>query len=97
MNNNSVVGIAGDVTSGVRTADIALDASGGMSGRLIELTLPEDRYEYVGNYLLVLDGNCQLEQATLGKRSLVVTKGVTPESFQLAAAAGPCRVLGVSF
>ena len=83
--------------SGVRIADIALDAAGGMSGRLIELTLPEDRYEYVGNYLLVLDGSCQLADATLGKQSLVVTKGVTPESFQLAAAGGPCRALAVSF
>ena len=81
----------------VRIADIALDAAGGMSGRLIELTLPEDRYEYVGNYLLVLDGSCQLADATLGKQSLVVTKGVTPESFQLAAAGGPCRALAVSF
>ena len=83
--------------SGVRTLDVALDGAGGMSGRLIELTLPEDRYEYVGNYLLVLDGSCQLEHATLGKRSLAVTKGVKPETFQLATAGGPCRVLGVSF
>jgi quercetin dioxygenase-like cupin family protein len=83
--------------SGVRTLDVPLDGSGGMSARLIELTLSEDRYEYVGNYLLVLDGSCRLEAATLGQRSLVVTRGVTPESFQLAAAGGPCRALGVSF
>lgn len=83
--------------SGVRTLDVALDGSGGMSARWIELTLQDDRYEYVGNYLLVLDGSCQVGEATLGKQSLAVTPGVTPESFQLAAAAGPCRALGVSF
>jgi quercetin dioxygenase-like cupin family protein len=83
--------------SGVRTLDIALDGSGGMSGRLIELTLPEDRYEYVGNYLLVLDGSCRLAETTVRKQSLVVARSVIPESFPLAAAGGPCRVLGVSF
>jgi quercetin dioxygenase-like cupin family protein len=92
----------GPAGSGVRTLDVALDRSGGMSGRLIELTSPEDRYGYLGNYLLVLDGSCQLAYATLGrqalgKQALAVAKGVKPESFQLAAAGGPCRVLGVSF
>ena len=83
--------------SGVRTLDIALDGSGGMSGRLIELTLPDDRCEYVGNYLLVLAGRCRLSDTTLGEQSLIVAKGVKPESFQLSAAGGPCRALGVSF
>lgn len=83
--------------SGVRTLDIALDSSGGMSGRLIELSSPEDRYEYVGNYLLVLEGTCQLSESALGKQSLVVARSVKPEPFAIAAAGGPCRLLGVSF
>jgi quercetin dioxygenase-like cupin family protein len=84
--------------TGPHAVDIPLDSTGGMSARFIEISSPEGRYEYLGNYVLVLDGSCQLAGAPLGKRALVVAKGVQPESFQLAAAAtGTCRALGVSF
>jgi hypothetical protein len=77
--------------------DLALDGAGGMSGRLIELTLPEDRYEYVGTYLLVLEGTCRLPEGSLGKQSLIVAGSVAPEPFAIASSGGPCRLLGVSF
>lgn len=83
--------------SGVRTLDLALDGAGGMSARLIELTAPEDRYEYLGNYLVVLDGSCQLPEGSLGKQSLIVARSVTPESFEIASSGAPCRLLGISF
>ncbi len=80
--------------SGVRTLDIPLDRSGGMSGRLIELGAT-DRYQFAGTYLLVVEGTCQLPEGALAEQSLVVASGVKPELFELAG--GPCRLLGVSF
>ncbi|MEO8184365.1 MAG: cupin domain-containing protein [Deltaproteobacteria bacterium] len=89
---------APETGTGAHTVDIPLDSTGGMSGRFIEITSPEDRYEYLGNYLLVLGGSCQVSGTPLGKQALVVAKSVKPESFQLAAAAaGTCLAMGVSF
>lgn len=81
--------------SGVRTLDIVLDGTGGMSSRLIELTSPQDRYEYVGNYVLVLSGTCRLPEGFLDRHTLAVAGGVRPEPFALTG--GPCRLLGMSF
>lgn len=83
--------------SGVRTLELGLDPTGGMSGRVIELSRPGDRYEYVGNYLLVLDGTCQLPEGALGKQALVVARSLEPEPFHIISSGGPCRLLGVSF
>ncbi|MEY2937081.1 MAG: hypothetical protein RL033_7830 [Pseudomonadota bacterium] len=83
--------------AGTRTVDIPLESSGGMSGRLIQVT-PEAPYEYLGNYVLVLEGSCQVSGVPLGTQALMVAKSVQPESFQLVAAAGStCLALGVSF
>jgi ChrR Cupin-like domain len=88
----------GSTETGVHTVDIPLEPTGGMTGRLIEISSPEGRYEYLGNYLLVLGDGCQVSGAPLAKQGLVVAKGVKPESFQVAAAASStCRAMGVSF
>jgi ChrR Cupin-like domain len=85
-------------STGTHTVPIPLESSGGMSGRFIEITSPQDRYEYLGNYLLVLGGSCQVSGVPLGKQALVVAKSVKPESFQVAApAASTCLAMGVSF
>jgi hypothetical protein len=84
--------------AGTRGVEIPLDRTGGMSGRFIEITSPDDRYDYVGNYLLVLNGSCQISGVPAAKQALVVAKTVKPEAFQVAAAAGSsCTALGVSF
>ena len=84
--------------SSPRTVDIPLESAGGMSGRFIEITSQEERYEYLGNYLLVLEGSCQVSGQPLGKQALVVAKSVKPEPFEVAApAAGACLAMGVSF
>lgn len=81
-----------------RTVDIPLERSGGMSGRFIEVTSADAPYEYLGNYVLVLGGGCQVSGVPLGTQAVVVAKSVQPEPFQLVAAAGSaCLALGVSF
>jgi ChrR Cupin-like domain len=84
--------------AGTRGVEIPLDRTGGMSGRFIEITSADDRYEYVGNYLLVLKGGCLISGVSLGQQALVVAKSLEPEAFQVAAAAGSsCTAMGVSF
>ncbi len=83
---------------GTRTFALPLDAAGGMSGKLIEITRAGDRSLYEGNYVLVLAGRCVIEGVPLGEQSLVVAKTVEPESFVLAAqSGGSCLAMGVSF
>jgi len=88
----------GSPETGTHTVDIPLDNAGGMSGRLIEISSPQDPYEYLGNYLLVLGGSCEVSGMPLGKQALAVAKSVKPESFQVAApASSTCLAMGVSF
>lgn len=84
--------------AGVQTFDARLDAAGGLSAQFIELSASANDYEYSGNYLLVLDGRCDLDGQTFGKETLVVTRAVAPEPFKVGAAPGAvCRAMGVSF
>ena len=81
-----------------RTVDIPLESTGGLSGRFIQVTSTDTPYEYLGNYVLVLRGSCQVSGVPLGAQALVVAKSVQPEPFQVVAAAGStCLTLGVSF
>jgi hypothetical protein len=81
---------------GVRVFPPALDAMGGLSAELIEVTAND--YLYGGNYLLVLDGSCDIQSATLGEDMLVVSKTVRPQPYRIAATAGStCLVMGLSF
>jgi hypothetical protein len=84
--------------AGVRTFQAPLDSAGGMSAEFIELTSPDSDYEYWGNYLLVLQGSCTIQGATLGKEMLVVAKTVVPQPFQLTVGQdATCLAMGVSF
>jgi hypothetical protein len=86
------------IGTGTRSFEIPLDRSGGMSGRFIEISSPDDHYEYLGNYLLVLKGSCQISGVPQLERSLVVARSVKPESFSIAATPGSsCTAMGVSF
>lgn len=82
---------------GVRTYAPPLDATGGLKAELIEITAAVD-YEFKGNYLLVLKGSCQIQGMTYGEDILVVTRGVVPLAYQIAAPpASSCLAMGVGF
>jgi len=82
----------------MRTFAVPLDSGGGLSGKFIEVTSAEERHQYDGNYLLVLDGSCVIEGVPLGEQTLVVAKTVHPEPFTVSAAKGStCLAMGVSF
>lgn len=84
--------------TGLQTFQAPLNELGGMSAQLIELTPLAGAYEYVGNYLLVLEGTCDIEGSTFGAEMLVVAKALPPEPFKVTASTGSsCLALGVSF
>lgn len=83
---------------GVQTFQAPLDGAGGLSGEFIALTSTEQPHAYSGNYLLVLDGICDIDGAPLGPQQLVVAKTTEPQPFRIAAARdGSCLAMGVSF
>lgn len=76
---------------------VPLDDEGGMSAQLIEIS-DAGAYDYTGNYVLVLKGSCEIQAATLAKDTLVVTKTIDPQTYQISATHGStCVALGVSF
>ncbi len=84
--------------AGLRVFQASLDASGGMSGALLELTPSEGVHTYTGNYLLVLEGACDIDGTPREAQRLVVAKTIEPQPFRVAAAgASACLALGVSF
>jgi hypothetical protein len=84
--------------AGVRAFQAPLDSGGGMSGALMELTASEAAHDYVGNYLLVLEGPCDIDGAVLEAQQLVVAKTIEPQQFRLSAVGqSACLALGVSF
>jgi quercetin dioxygenase-like cupin family protein len=85
------------VETGVRVFTPPLDSAGGLSAELIELTSSES-YDYEGNYLVVLEGRCEVDGVTLSEDMLVVAKAVAPEPYKVAASQdGSCLAMGVSF
>jgi hypothetical protein len=83
--------------AGVQVFSPALDSAGGMTAAFIDITSAGD-YVYQGNYLLVLEGSCDIEGVTIAKDKLVVGKTVTPRSYKVAATSGnACLAMGVSF
>jgi hypothetical protein len=81
----------------VQAFAVPLDEAGGMSAEFIETSSVEG-YAFDGNYVLVLEGSCVVDGATLGEDMLVVTEGVTPTPFVVTATADEsCLALGVSF
>ena len=82
---------------GVRTYNIPLVPTGGISAQLIQSTALES-YTYVGNYLLVLEGRCCIDGMPFDQQMLVVANTVAAQSYQISAVAGhSCLVFGLSF
>lgn len=86
-----------ETQDGVRLYDVPLDLNGGMSALFIRSTSLQS-YQYAGNYLLVLEGRCNIDGTTYGEKTLVVAKTVEPQPYQVSAAEGhSCLSLGLSF
>jgi hypothetical protein len=86
-----------DEAEGVQTFAPELDSEGGMSAEFVETSSAEG-YDYEGNYVLVLDGSCTIDGESYTEDMLVVTTGVAPESFDIAASENAtCLALAVSF
>jgi hypothetical protein len=82
---------------GVQTYPVPLVETGAMSAELIETT-SAGAYVYTGNYVLVLDGSCEVTGTTLAKGKLIVTKTTAPRAFAVSASPdSTCLALGVSF
>jgi hypothetical protein len=86
-----------DDTTGLQTYTPALDGDGGLTAEFIAAKSSKD-YDYEGNYLLVLDGSCDIDGVTYAKDMLVVTKSVMPEVFKLKGSKSEsCLAMGLSF
>lgn len=82
---------------GVQTYAVPLVEAGGLSSVLLE-TSSATPLAYVGNYLLVLKGSCDVEGVTLAPGLLVVAKALEPQPYAVNASTGStCLALGVSF
>jgi hypothetical protein len=83
--------------TGVKTYAVPLVAQGGLSAEIIETTSAE-AWAFVGNYLLVLKGSCDIEGEAMAKGMLVVAKAIESQPYQVSATAGAtCLVMGLSF
>jgi hypothetical protein len=84
-------------SSGVRLFSPPLDDTGGLGAEFLEVT-SSGKYEFEGNYLLVLEGSCDVEGVSFGRDMLIVAETVEPESFEVRATdKGSCLAMGVSF
>lgn len=86
-----------ELADGLSTYTVPLDEEGGMSAELIE-TSSADAYMFSGNYLLVLEGPCEVEGATQDTGSLIVAKTIATQTYEISApAASTCLAMGISF
>ncbi len=54
--------------------------------------------DYVGNYVLVLDGSCVIDSVRYGENTLVVATTIEPQPFTIAAPTGEtCLAMALSF
>ena len=61
-------------------------------------TSSADAYMFSGNYLLVLEGPCEVEGATQDTGSLIVAKTIATQIYEISApAASTCLAMGISF
>ena len=82
---------------GLSTYTVPLDEEGGMSAELIQ-TSSSDVYAFNGNYVLVLEGTCDIQGATEGPGMLIVAKTIATQTYEISAAtAGTCLAMGISF
>ncbi len=68
-----------EAAADVSKFEVPLDAAGGMSAELIETSSGDD-YAFTGNYVLVLEGSCEVDGETYAEDMLVVTKDVEPHA-----------------
>lgn len=86
-----------ELADGISTYSVPLDAEGGMGAELIESTSSEV-YAFEGNYVLVLEGTCEIQGAAQGPGMLLVAKTIATQSFQISAStAGTCLAMGITF
>jgi hypothetical protein len=85
--------------SGATTFEVPLDSAGGLEARFIDIERGSTaNYDFMGNYLLVLEGSCDVQGVTLTEQMLVVDKSVEPRSYRVGASKGErCLALGASF
>lgn len=82
---------------GVETYVIPLDPLGGMTAQLIHSTSTE-AYAFLGNYVLVLEGSCQINGETYDENLLVVATSITPHAFTVTSGMdASCLAMSVSF
>ncbi|MGC1215856.1 MAG: cupin domain-containing protein [Phormidesmis sp.] len=82
---------------GLATYPIPLNPQGGMRSQLVAMASSQS-YQYQGNYLLVLKGNCEINGITFRERMLVVAKTTEPQSYDVSTStSNSCLVLGLSF
>jgi ChrR Cupin-like domain len=87
-----------EVATDVLAYDVPLASEGGMTAKFID-TGSNEPYTYVGNYLLIVNGSCEVNGALLSENMLVVTHTTVAAEYQVlaASASAPCLVMGVSF
>ena len=85
-----------EVADGLSTYTVPLDEEGGMSAELIE-TGSSDVYSFNGNYVLVLEGTCEVQGETEGAGMLVVSNTIATQTYEISGPSGNCLALGVSF
>ncbi len=86
-----------EVQDSVQRRDIPLDREGGMNALFIKSTSLES-YQYVGNYLLVLSGSCNINGTAYSEKMLVVSSTVEPQTYQVSTTEGSsCLFIGLSF
>jgi hypothetical protein len=84
--------------TGIEMFEIPLDPSGGMSAAFLSIEPESEDTEFTGNYVLVLEGTCEIDGAEYGENTLVVTTDVVPEVFAVGATdSEPCLAMGISF
>lgn len=85
------------VQDGVSVYSIPLSSQGGMSSKFVQTTSPQ-AYQYTGNYLLVLRGDCTINGTTFGENMLVVATTTETQDYNVSAPEGnSCLALGLSF
>lgn len=85
-----------EMATGVMSYAVPLAEEGGLSGRFFDIAAGAGAFDFTGNYVLVLEGSCEIEGVSVAANTLVVTKGVEPDAFTLRSTGG-CRAMGVSF
>lgn len=83
-------------SEGAGVFSVPLDDSGGLSAEIIHVT-PSESYELTANYVLVLEGTCDIEGSSYEEDWLVVAQSVDGERYRLAAPEGEeCLAMGVA-